>query len=162
MFVLFLKSMIHNSPRNITVAKAETREELEAVLIRESVPPYDDIIIQHDGTDKPYKKVFRRGGPLEWYYAARGNAVYNDEGDSEGIVDSVYLGFPEEEHLVAVFGQSAVTEARKHLEAGPRKARYPADPQACTVRACLLEVLGKHAAVENVYTIEELYNKRGI
>jgi hypothetical protein len=62
------------------VARAETREELEELVRRETVESYTDTVDReffHEsdciaGASTPqsgykYNKVFRKGGPLEWY-----------------------------------------------------------------------------------------------
>ena len=59
MFVLFLNDMRSSKCESCeSVAKADSREELDALLARERVEGY------RDGT---WAKSFRRGGPLEWY-----------------------------------------------------------------------------------------------
>jgi hypothetical protein len=68
MWILKLNPMQGHSEELRIVARAETKERLEEFLQREQVEPYID-----DGTnfffEGPYSwhKVFRKGGPLEWY-----------------------------------------------------------------------------------------------
>jgi hypothetical protein len=61
MFVLQLNPMRSNAENVVPVARAKTREELEAFIARERVEPYV--------TDGQWHKVFRAGGPLEWFNA---------------------------------------------------------------------------------------------
>lgn len=59
MWVLLLNDMrASNVETQEPVCKAETREELESYLQRETVEPY---------MDGQWGKHFRQGGPLEWY-----------------------------------------------------------------------------------------------
>lgn len=57
-WVLRLNPMTANAERVNAVAYAETKEQLEAMLEREAVEPYQD---------GPWHKCFRQGGPLEWF-----------------------------------------------------------------------------------------------
>jgi hypothetical protein len=58
-FVLYLNPMREGkSERLFPVARAESRGELEALLAREKVEGY---------RDGPWRKVHRKGGPLEWF-----------------------------------------------------------------------------------------------
>lgn len=59
MWILQLNDM--RSPKieiNTIIFKAETKEELEDLLVHELVEPYQE--------DK-WGKTYRKGGPLEWY-----------------------------------------------------------------------------------------------
>lgn len=59
MFVLVLNDMrMPNIEMSKPVARASTREALEALLQRESVPSY---------RDGQWGKCFRQSGPLEWF-----------------------------------------------------------------------------------------------
>lgn len=60
MFVLFLNHMTGSYENSVAIARAGSREALEALLVRERVEPY------RDGN---WSKTFRRGGPLEWFNA---------------------------------------------------------------------------------------------
>ena len=59
MFVLQLNPMTSNAEMVQPIAVAETREALENYLKSERVEPYQ--------TDGRWNKVFRQGGPLEWF-----------------------------------------------------------------------------------------------
>lgn len=87
-FFLFLNDMRSSHVEELTrVCRADTIEELQALIDREKVEPYTDTgshAIVHD-TDSEAKtaghtvleqkpsytwgKVFRKGGPLEWFNA---------------------------------------------------------------------------------------------
>ena len=59
MYVLVLNDMrMSNVEMSKPVVRAATREALEALLQRESVPGY---------RDGQWGKCFRQGGPLEWF-----------------------------------------------------------------------------------------------
>lgn len=59
MYVLVLNDMrMSQIEQTMPVARAATREALEALLQRESVPPW---------RDGQWGKSFRQGGPLEWF-----------------------------------------------------------------------------------------------
>lgn len=58
MFVLVLNPMRGQVERGVPVARAETIAALEEFIKRETVEPYKD---------GQWHKVFRAGGPLEWY-----------------------------------------------------------------------------------------------
>ena len=92
MFVLMLNDMRGRAEGLTPVARGRSAEVLQALLIREAVTPYDDDgthYITHD-TDLiaqmaahpvveiipsyRWHKLFRRGGPFEWY-----NPPYNVE-----------------------------------------------------------------------------------
>jgi hypothetical protein len=60
MFVLWLNPMTDNCESRKAVAKADTREALEQLLERECIEPYQDGC---------WHKIYRKGGPLEWYNA---------------------------------------------------------------------------------------------
>lgn len=68
MFVLQLNRMTGNSDHYERVARASTREELEAFLSAERVTPYADPGENlFDGRPTTWRKSFRKGGPLEWF-----------------------------------------------------------------------------------------------
>jgi len=58
MFLLRLNPMRANAEHNLVVARGETIDSLIAFVNSEMVEPY------HDGE---WHKIFRQGGPLEWY-----------------------------------------------------------------------------------------------
>jgi hypothetical protein len=59
MWILLLNDMrMPHVETLVPVAKAETKEVLEAYLAREKVEPYQD---------GQWGKTYRQGGPLEWY-----------------------------------------------------------------------------------------------
>ena len=92
MFVLMLNDMRGRAEGLTPVARGRSAEVLQALLVREAVTPYDDYgthYITHDTdtlaqmagrevveTIPSYRwhKLFRRGGPFEWY-----NPPYNVE-----------------------------------------------------------------------------------
>lgn len=60
MYVLLLNDMRSPKIEMLTpICRAETKEELEAFISRERVEPYK--------TDEHWHKVYRQGGPLEWF-----------------------------------------------------------------------------------------------
>lgn len=85
MYVLMLNDMRSAHFENVQpVARANTREELEAFIARERVEPYTDtgertvlhntdlaaqIAGHHVEQQRSYswRKCFKRGGPLEWF-----------------------------------------------------------------------------------------------
>lgn len=59
MYVLLLNNMQSSQVEIMTpIARAETKEELVALIEREKVDCY---------TDGKWRKSYRAGGPLEWY-----------------------------------------------------------------------------------------------
>jgi hypothetical protein len=65
MWILQLNPMTANFENLSAVARAETREQLVAFLLREQVEPYTD----DDGENMcggKLRKSFRKGGPLEY------------------------------------------------------------------------------------------------
>jgi len=62
MFVLQLNPMTLYAKRVVPVVRAETEQELLDLLGRERVEPYVD-----EGGAHSWRKVFRKGGMLEWY-----------------------------------------------------------------------------------------------
>lgn len=59
MFVLMLNDMRSSNIENLKpVVRAETAEEIESFLERETVDNY---------RDDRWSKVYKQGGPLEWY-----------------------------------------------------------------------------------------------
>ncbi len=74
MWVLMLNDMRSSKAEILeAVAKAETKEQLEAFIERERVEPYSDPIenpredTAYAAFPKSWGKTFRKGGPLEWY-----------------------------------------------------------------------------------------------
>lgn len=73
MFILQLNDMRSPNAETLTpVARAETREGLEAFLKRENVAPY----YEGDQVEGRWFKVFYKGGPLEWYNPPRNSKEY--------------------------------------------------------------------------------------
>ncbi len=68
LWALSLNPMRGKPEERIPVARAATKEALEQYMERERVPTYQDVG-EHPNYPGPYtyQKVFRRGGPLEWY-----------------------------------------------------------------------------------------------
>ena len=62
MYVLQLNPITSNAEHIVPIARAETREELLALLQREKVEPY-----RESTEGRSWYKVYRKGGPLEWY-----------------------------------------------------------------------------------------------
>ena len=59
MWVLYLNDMrSSNIEILVPVARASTKEDLKAFVARNEVTPYDD---------GGWGKIFRQGGPLEWF-----------------------------------------------------------------------------------------------
>lgn len=74
MWILRLNDMRSSNVETMTsVARAETREELEALVHREQVPRYDEVEI-----GRTWRKEHRKGGPLEWCNPISG--VHHGEG----------------------------------------------------------------------------------
>lgn len=68
MWVLELNPMRGNTEDREAVALANTREELQAFLDREKVEPYFTEAESSFGFGmQKFHKVFRQGGPLEWF-----------------------------------------------------------------------------------------------
>lgn len=70
MFVLQLNPMQSNAENVVPVFRAESREELMALLQGEQVEPYT--------TDNQWRKCFRQGGPLEWFNYPDGGYAWID------------------------------------------------------------------------------------
>lgn len=68
-WALCLNPMRGQAEERTPVARANTKEALERFLAQEKVEPYDDISDNMNFPDRPYtyRKVFRKGGPLEWF-----------------------------------------------------------------------------------------------
>lgn len=78
MWILQLNDMRERKSENLTfIASADTREQLDKFLLEESVPPYKDEGENYYGPTT-FNKVFRKGGPLEWY-----NQPYHTESMSD-------------------------------------------------------------------------------
>jgi len=89
-WILFLNDMRHGHFEDMSpVARAETREALEAFVRAETVEPYRDpsgLPATEDATDPSgfgyrcnsttWYKTFRKGGPLEWCNTARGDESF--------------------------------------------------------------------------------------
>lgn len=69
MFILQLNPMKAGENDVSVVARAESPEELIKLMEQEKVPQYQ--------TDGRWVKVFRQGGPLEWFNAPLGEAMPN-------------------------------------------------------------------------------------
>ncbi len=69
MWVLYLNPMRDRTEARHPICRAETREALEAFLARETVEPYTDEEpdLYFPSGVKRWSKVFRKGGPIEWY-----------------------------------------------------------------------------------------------
>lgn len=68
MWFLKLNPMRGNTEDRAIVGWAETKEELDAYLARERVEPYGDPGQSSFGLGPTtWRKVFRKGGPLEWF-----------------------------------------------------------------------------------------------
>jgi hypothetical protein len=87
MWLLYLNPMQGNSENKALIGRAETKTELEQYLASERVEPYDDG--EGEGTVEygrfipgTWHKVYRKGGPLEWY-----NPPEWSEGFFESLVD---------------------------------------------------------------------------
>lgn len=78
MWVLVLNPMRGRFEESNPVARAITKEELEAFVARERVEPYSD-----EGRDHSWSKTFRRGGPLEWFNPP----ALGDDSMGRGFVD---------------------------------------------------------------------------
>lgn len=82
MMILQLNPMTANYERLTAVARAETREALEAFLLSEKVEPYSD----SDGESMcggRLNKSFRKGGPLEYFNPPDRNECFVEVGTAE-------------------------------------------------------------------------------
>jgi hypothetical protein len=68
-WALALNPMRGQAEERVPVARAETQEALQRFLERERVEPYEEVGDNSNfpGQSYTYKKVFRKGGPLEWF-----------------------------------------------------------------------------------------------
>lgn len=68
-WALALNPMRGQAEERRPVARANTKEALQRYLERERVKPYDDVGDNMNSPNQPYiyRKVFRKGGPLEWF-----------------------------------------------------------------------------------------------
>jgi hypothetical protein len=80
-WILFLNDMrMAHSEDTTPVARADTKEELEALMVREKVEPYTDpsglpptspetepSASSYRCNSQTWHKSYRKGGPLEWY-----------------------------------------------------------------------------------------------
>ena len=67
MWILQLTPMTSNAENVVPIFRGATREALEAFMDAESVEPY---------TDGQWHKVFRQGGPLEWFNPPLGDEAW--------------------------------------------------------------------------------------
>ncbi len=70
MWLLFLHDIRDPKAGSVkALFRSETREELQALVARETVAPYKEAIEHVWGKDQvpTHIKSFRKGGPLEWY-----------------------------------------------------------------------------------------------
>lgn len=69
------------------IGRADTKEKLEAFIGAEKVEPYTDPVLSHESkTTRKWHKVFRRGGPLEWYnppFSSRDNEHFLHAGTGD-------------------------------------------------------------------------------
>lgn len=81
MWVMHLNDMRASNIENMTaVARAETVEELKALLTREDCGVY---------TDGKWRKQFRQGGPLEWYNPPiSGDNTFMNVGSEQEFVEN--------------------------------------------------------------------------
>jgi len=88
MFVLQLNDMRSSNVEIVSsVARAETAEELTAMMERESVEPYRS-------EDDRWYKCYREGGPLEWFNPPFSMDVHIvDVGDEEEWAESARVDF---------------------------------------------------------------------
>ena len=91
MWILQLNDMRAKDVLSLTsVARAETKEELEAFVKQETVDPY-----QTTGYGD-FTKCFKEGGPLEWFNPAiKGHDVqsYINAGDAETWAERARIDF---------------------------------------------------------------------
>lgn len=68
-WALSLNPIRGQAEERMPVARANTKEALQRFLERERVEPYEDVGDNSNFPGQPYtyKKVFRKGGPLEWF-----------------------------------------------------------------------------------------------
>ena len=82
MWVLWLNPMTANFERRSPVAWAETKEALDRFVAAEKVEAYKD---------GPWHKVFRQGGPLEWFNPPEGiflEGSYENAGTLDAAINS--------------------------------------------------------------------------
>ncbi len=87
------------------VAWSESREALERFVEAEIVEPYDDTS-DWDFSTRTWRKVFRKGGPLEWFNNDRGSGP-----------DPTIVEFETPEEYATRVSQSAYFERRRLLSA---------------------------------------------
>jgi hypothetical protein len=111
MFVLLLNDMRSGRIEDLTpVARAETKEELLALLEREKVEEYTDEgdhvnsedhsfgISRSVSTGYRYGKTYRKGGPLEWYnppWEVRTDQHFRNVGTREDWMKNAGMEFDE-------------------------------------------------------------------
>ncbi|KKL91237.1 hypothetical protein LCGC14_1896700 [marine sediment metagenome] len=68
-WALALNPMRGQVEERVPIARANTKEALQRFLEQEKVEEYDDVGDNscHPGQPHTYTKVFRKGGPLEWF-----------------------------------------------------------------------------------------------
>lgn len=92
MFILQLNPMTTNCEVLRAVARAETKESLEAYLARERVESYTD----DDGLNMCGGKLcksFRKGGPLEFFNPPDGPECFVDVGTAESWAEQARLNY---------------------------------------------------------------------
>ena len=68
-WALALNPMRARTEERVPVARADNKEALQRFLAQEKVEEYEDVGDNPFFPNQPYtfKKVFRKGGPLEWF-----------------------------------------------------------------------------------------------
>lgn len=84
MWILFLNMMKNRSESLTPVARGGSEESLKRFMERERVEPYkDDGFSDHSGSNTTFTKVFRQGGPLEWFNGMELGGRIIDVGDAD-------------------------------------------------------------------------------
>lgn len=101
MWILLLNPMRGNYETLQSVARAVTKEELEAFVRRETVEPYCTLVASAFGGETNFQKTFRPAGPLEWFNRPGGRS-YLDVGTADdwaaqarGMYEHDVLSLPE-------------------------------------------------------------------
>lgn len=110
-FILVLNDMRSSQVQVSTnVCRADTKEELQALLDKEKVEPYTDI----DAGNYHWQKFYRKGGPLEWFNQAPPDGLWG-----HGINE-----IPSEEDYVKIYADGARKRYQEAMQETPTCAEF--------------------------------------